>query len=114
MDANRRKLILDMTTRLLLVVAAAAGAALAAGPAPARADDASYLARLNNSGMDIPMTQDVRLSTGHYLCGRLRVKATDADLVRELTHVFFVSPQAAVTQLDAAREEICPDTIRRR
>ncbi|HEU0189807.1 MAG TPA: DUF732 domain-containing protein [Mycobacterium sp.] len=102
-------------TRLMIAAATMATmAAMATTPlfaAPASADDASYLAKLNQSGVPIPVSNQVRLSTGHYLCGRLGISAPKKDLVRELTHTFFYDPAAAQVQIDAAQSELCPQTL---
>ncbi|HEX7322765.1 MAG TPA: DUF732 domain-containing protein [Mycobacterium sp.] len=96
-------------TRLMIAAAAAAATLMTA--VPASADDSSYLAKLDQSGVPIPVSTQVRLSTGHYLCGRLGISAPKKDLVRELTHVFFYDPAAAQVQIDAAQSELCPQTL---
>lgn len=78
--------------------------------APAHADDASYLQKLNSSGVHIPMSDNVRLTTGHYICGQLRVYTPGYDVRRILANTFFLSPEAAQVQLDAAQSELCPET----
>ena len=75
----------------------------------AHADEAGYLARLNASGVPIPVPDNVRLTSGRYICGELRNRASDAEVVRQLTNVFFYSPAAAQVQIDAARAQLCPD-----
>ena len=75
----------------------------------AHADDAGYLARVNGSGVPIPVPDDVKLNSGRYICGELRYRASDAEVVRQMTNVFFYSPAAAQVQIDAARAELCPD-----
>lgn len=82
----------------------------AALAAPAHADDASYLQKLNASGVDIPVPDNVRLTTGHYICGQLRVYTPGYDVRRVLTNTFLFSPEAAQAELDAAQSELCPDT----
>jgi hypothetical protein len=78
--------------------------------APAHADDASYLQMLNESGVSIPVPDNVRLSTGHYICGQLRVYTPGYDVRRALTNTFNFSPEAAQAELDAAQSELCPET----
>jgi hypothetical protein len=79
---------------------------------PAHADDASYLAKLNASGVSIPAPDNVRVTTGHYICGQLRVFTPGYDVRRSLVNTFYYSPEAAQAQLDAAQTELCPETLR--
>lgn len=96
-------------TRVLAVLASLFMAgSLTATPA-VHADDAGYLARLNASGVPIPVPDNVRLTSGRYICGELRNRASDAEVVRQMTNTFFYSPAAAQVQIDAARAELCPD-----
>lgn len=90
-----------------------------AAPA-AVADDASYLAKLNASGVPIPVPDDVRLDSGRYICGQLRMyghtgtwrPGSPPEVVRQLVNTFFYSQEAAHVQIDAAQTELCPDTLR--
>lgn len=102
-----------MMRHALLATAAMVAVAVVAASAQAHADDNSYLSKLNQSGVSIPQTDNVRLTTGHYICGRLATRATWQDLVRELTNTFFYSPEAADVQIQAAQSELCPDRLRR-
>jgi hypothetical protein len=109
----------EMMKRLFPAVAATVMAAVVAVPAPAHADDNSYLARLNESGVPIPVPDNVRLSSGRYMCAQLRMYShtgtlrggSQQELVRQLTNVFFYSPEAADVQIQAAQSELCPDTL---
>ncbi len=115
MDGN------GIITRIAAVVTTAlAAGALAVAPA-AHADDAGYLARLNASGVPIPVPDSVRLSSGRYVCAQLRMYnhtgtyragTSNGDLIRQLTNTFYFSPEAAQTEIDAAQAELCPDTLR--
>lgn len=96
--------------RQSLAWCAAVSAAFAVAAAPAHADDASYLQKLNDSGVDIPLSDNVRLTTGHYICGELRVYTPGYDVRRGLTNTFHFSPEVAETELEAAQSELCPDT----
>ena len=78
---------------------------------PARADDASYLQKLRTSGAQIPTPDDVRLTTGRYICGQLRVYTPGYDVRRVLANTFFLDPEAAQAHLEAAQSELCPDTL---
>jgi hypothetical protein len=100
-------------TRLALILSAAFFAGSVAMAGPARADDASYLAKLNASGVPIPVSDEVRLSSGHFLCGELRVATPGYSPVQMLTNTFFFSREAAEAELDAAQTELCPDTQKR-
>lgn len=103
----------------LPAAAVAITVAVVAAPAPARADDSSYLAKLNASGVDIPVPDNVRLSSGRYACAELRMYhhtgtfrgPSPAELVRQLTNTFYYSPEAADVQIQAAQTELCPDTL---
>ncbi|MBS9532355.1 DUF732 domain-containing protein [Mycobacterium sp. M1] len=88
----------------------------------AHADDASYLAKVDQSGVAVPVTDTVKLSSGRYVCALLRMYGqtgtyrsgtSSGDLVRQLTNTFYYSPEAADVQIDAAQTELCPDTLRR-
>jgi hypothetical protein len=95
-------------------------ATLAAAPA-AHADDASYLAKVNASPVAIPVADDVKVTSGHYICAQLRMYGhtgtyrsgiSPGDLVRQLTNTFYYSPEAADVQIAAAQSELCPETLR--
>lgn len=107
-----------MTTRITAVLAALfAVPTFAAAPA-VHADDASYLARLDASGVPIPVPDNVKLASGRYVCGQMRMRGISApiqpqELVRQLTNVFLYSPEAAQVQIDAAQSELCPETLGR-
>lgn len=103
------------------IAALLAAAALAAAPA-AHADDASYLARVNASPVAIPVTDHVKVTSGHYICSQLRMYGhtgtyragtSPGDLVRQLTNTFYFSPEAADVEIEAAQSEICPETLGR-
>ncbi|HEU4360290.1 MAG TPA: DUF732 domain-containing protein [Mycobacterium sp.] len=96
--------------RRSLALGAAVFAAFAVATAPAHADDASYLQMLNDSGVNIPVSDNVRLTTGHYICGELRVYTPGYDVRRGLTNTFHFSPDVADVELEAAQSELCPDT----
>jgi hypothetical protein len=98
-----------MMRRSLTLSAALALSVLMA--VPAHADDASYLAKLNESGVPIPLPDKVRLSTGHYICGQLRVYTPGYDIRRLLTNTFYLDPEVADVELDAAQSELCPETL---
>ena len=97
-----------LTTAARALVVSVFLAALCTAPV-AHADDAGYLARVNASGVPIPVADNVKLNSGRYICGELRYRASDAEVVRQMTNVFFYSPAAAQVQIDAARAELCPD-----
>ncbi|MGH3564021.1 MAG: DUF732 domain-containing protein [Mycobacterium sp.] len=97
-------------TRRSLTLSAALTLSIALS-VPAHADDASYLQKLNASGVPIPVSDDVRLSTGHYICGQIRVHTPGYDIRRLLADTFLFSPEAAQAELDAAQSELCPDTL---
>ena len=95
-------------------------AALVAAP-PAYADDARYLAKVNASGVAVPVTDHVKVTSGHYICAQLRMYGhtgtyrsgiSPGDLVRQLTNTFYYSPEAADVQITAAQSELCPETLR--
>jgi hypothetical protein len=96
-------------TRRSLTVAAVVAVPIAMA-APAHADDASYLQKLNASGVSIPVPENVRLSTGRYICAQLRVYTPGYDVRRALINTFYFSPEAAQAELDAAQSELCPET----
>ena len=109
---------MHLTVRIAAPLLAAA--ALTVAPA-AHADDAGYLARVNSSGVAIPITDQVKVSSGHYICAQLRMYGhtgtyrsgiSPGDLVRTLTNTFYYSPEAADVQIAAAQAEICPETLR--
>lgn len=110
-----------MAARIAVTLAVLFAVPTFAAAPVAHADDASYLARLNASGVPIPGPDDVRLNTGRYVCGQLRMytwtgtlrPGSNPEVVRQLTNVFLYSPAAAQTQIDAAQAELCPDTLRR-
>ncbi|KAA1429647.1 DUF732 domain-containing protein [Mycolicibacter arupensis] len=97
-----------------------AAVALLAAPV-ARADDASYLARVNAAPVPIPVADHVKVTSGHYICAELRMYGhtgtyragiSPGDLVRQLTNTFHYSPEAADVQIQAAQAELCPETLR--
>lgn len=96
--------------RRSVALLAAVLAVSAVAAAPAHADDASYLQRLNASGVHIPVPDNVRLTTGYYICGQLRVYTPGYDVRRVLANTFRLSPEAAQVALDAAQSELCPET----
>ncbi|MGV0625963.1 DUF732 domain-containing protein [Mycolicibacter minnesotensis] len=109
-----------MHVRVRITASLLAAAALAAAPA-ARADDAGYLARVNAAPVAIPVADDVKVTSGHYVCAQLRMYGhtgtyrsgiSPGDLVRQLTSTFHYSPEAAEVQIQAAQAEICPETLR--
>ncbi|MEB3022900.1 DUF732 domain-containing protein [[Mycobacterium] crassicus] len=100
---------------LLAVATALAGAPLA------HSDDASYLARVNSAPVVIPVADQVKVTSGHYICAQLRMYGhtgtyragtSPGDLVRQLTNTFYYSPEAADVQIAAAQAELCPETLR--
>ncbi|MEB3031908.1 DUF732 domain-containing protein [[Mycobacterium] nativiensis] len=100
---------------LLAVATVLAGAPLA------HADDASYLARVNAAPVAIPVADQVKVTSGHYICAQLRMYGhtgtyragiSPGDLVRQLTNTFYYSPEAADVQIAAAQSELCPETLR--
>lgn len=110
--------LMHVTVRIAAPLLAAA--ALSAAPA-AHADDASYLARVNAAPVAIPVTDHVKVTSGHYICAQLRMYGhtgtyrsgiSPGDLVRQLTNTFYYSPEAADVQIQAAQAEICPETLR--
>lgn len=96
--------------RRSVVLFAAVFAVCTVAAGPAHADDASYLQRLNASGVHIPVPDDIRLTTGHYICGQLRVYTPGYDVRRVLTNTFRLSPEVAEVELEAAQSELCPET----
>ena len=116
---------MHVTARIAMPLVA--GAVLAAAPiapiAPvAHADDASYLAQVNAAPVPIPIPDQVKVTSGHYVCAELRMYGhtgtyragtSPGDLVRQLTNTFYYSPEAADVQIQAAQSEICPETLGR-
>ncbi|CAJ1494237.1 DUF732 domain-containing protein [[Mycobacterium] kokjensenii] len=112
--------MVDMHVNARFAAVLLAAAALAAAPT-ASADDASYLARVNASGVAIPVADHVKVTSGHYICAQLRMYGhtgtyragvSPGDLVRQLTNTFYYSPAAADVQIAAAQAELCPETLR--
>lgn len=111
---------MHVTPRIAAPLLAAVALALAVAPA-AHADDASYLAQVNASPVAIPIADDVKVSSGHYVCALLRMYGhtgtyrsglSPGDVVRQLTNTFHYSPEAADVQIAAAQSELCPETLR--
>lgn len=105
-----------------IVRSAAALVVAAAATAPtAHADDGSYLAQLNASRVAIPVTDHIKVTSGHYICAQLRMYGhtgtyrsgiSPGDLVRQLTNTFYFSPEAADAEIQAAQDQLCPETLR--
>ncbi|MEO8815642.1 MAG: DUF732 domain-containing protein [Mycobacterium sp.] len=113
---------LRTTARVSAALAALFAVATFTVAPAAHADDASYLAMLNASGAPIPGPDNVRLTTGRYVCSQLRMYGntgtyragtSPGDLIRQLTDTFNSSNEAAQIQIDAAQSELCPESLHR-
>ena len=104
----------------ILAATIVAGTLSAPAPAPAHADDASYLAALDARGVFRSGTPDARLSAGHKFCNQLRNGATPNEIVAtESPRLRTFGAPSMVDDLrvnmpqviEIARQEICPETL---
>lgn len=79
------------------------------GIGAAHADDASYLAYLQEHGFNWPPVPGVQLHGGHVICDQLRGGATPDEVAASYNHFPSVMPAG---WLEAAQHELCPDTLR--
>jgi hypothetical protein len=97
-----------MTTGMKALIAAALVTLSMATSAPAKADDASYLADLRAHGAPIfPMMDSNWVSQGHRLCNELRTGVSRANVAAEVTQW---DPS---TYMDILQHDLCPDTLGR-
>lgn len=94
-------------------------APLLAVPAPAHADDASYLAALDAHGVFRSGTPGARLSAGNKFCAELRSGATPDQIAAQYRSLPTFGAPSMIDDLrgslhpviDIAQHELCPDTL---
>lgn len=109
-----------MLKHALVVAALTTVAAALAVPAPAAADDASYLAALDAAGLLRSTPPNGRLSAGHKFCADLRAGASPDDVAAQYRSLpRFGAPsmiddlrQSLGPVIAISQRELCPDTVR--
>lgn len=92
-----------------LAVFAAVTAGLV-GASPAHADDQSYVARASGL-LSIPQSPQTTLSNGYAMCRWMRDGDSPQQVVDRLSHVGWGMYTPWRQLVDAAQQELCPDTL---
>lgn len=97
-------------------IAAAALAVFAAvtgglfGASPAHADDQAYIARANGL-LWVHQSPQTTLANGYSLCRRMRDGDSPQQVVDQMSHVGWGMYMPWRELVDAAQQELCPDTL---